>query len=164
MFQNRSLNLLNAIRFLSIGGAVLMPLITGCSSLEPTPMQPSYPAWNGDRDVSREVDSACRRHAYQAAEQVKQQNVNTEVAGTLIGVIAGAVIGEALSDHGHYRGHPSWHHDHGRPGYHSDSDLTGTGAVLGGVTGAALSGGSRQDIQQVYDMAYDNCIESNLDW
>lgn len=135
--------------------------LTGCSSMQPTPMMPTYPAQVGGRGgVSVEADSMCRQQAYKAAEQAKQDNINKEVAFTAIGTIAGAVIGnqiQAPGRHGPPRGPgPGGPGGPGRPSTH---DMAGAGALAGAATGAALSQGTLQNPQQVYDIYYNNCIE-----
>ncbi len=142
-------------------GAVIL---AGCSSMQPTPMMPTYPAQVGGRQgVSAEADSVCRQQAYQAAEKAKQDNVNKEVAFTAIGTIAGAVIGNQITTPGH--GGPGPGGPGGGPGGpgrgHGGHDLAGAGALTGAATGAAMSQGTLQDTQQTYDINYNNCIESH---
>jgi len=141
-----------------------LSILTGCSSMQPTPMMPTYPAQIGGRGgVSIETDNLCRQQAYQAAEKAKQDNVNKEVAFTAIGTIAGAVIGnqiEAPSRHGPPPGPgPGGPGPGGPPGRPKTHDLAGPGALAGAATGAAISQGTLQDTQQVYDITYNNCIE-----
>ncbi|WP_186342944.1 YMGG-like glycine zipper-containing protein [Allochromatium palmeri] len=137
-------------------------LLTGCSGMQPTPMMPTYPAQiGGPSGVSMESDSLCRQQAYQAAEKVKQDNVNKEVAFTAIGTIAGAVIGNQIQSPGRYgppRG-PRGPGGPGGPGRPRTNDMAGAGALAGAATGAALSQGTLQNTQQVYDIYYNNCIE-----
>lgn len=148
---------------LAAAGAVLLG---GCSGMQPTPMMPTYPAQIGRGGVSVEADNACRQQAYQAAEKAKQDNVNKEVAFTAIGTIAGAVIGNQVSvpsggsgPRGPARGPGGPGGPGGRPGRPKTHDLAGAGALAGAATGAAMSQGTLQDTQQVYDIYYNNCIE-----
>lgn len=143
--------------------ALGLVLLTGCSGMQPTPMMPTYPAQIGGRgDVSMEADGLCRQQAYQAAAQAKQDNVNKEVAFTAIGTLAGAVIGNQIQAPGRHgpppRG-PGRPGGPGGPGRPSTHDMAGAGALAGAATGAALSQGTLQDPQQVYDIYYNNCIE-----
>ena len=137
--------------------AAVAGLIAGCSSMQPTPIMPTYPAKIGGRGgVSADQDAYCRQQAFQAAQAAKDSNVSAEVASTAVGAIAGAVIGNAASTSDrtvrtygprrvvtrHYSGH----------------DYTGAGAATGAVVGAAASQGMIQDTQQVYDITYNNCV------
>ncbi len=140
--------------------ALAVSLVTACSSMQATPMMPTYPARIGGPDgVTAAQDSACRQRAYQAAEQAKQDNVNKEIAFTAIGTIAGAAIGNAMTPR-----HPRGPGPHGPGGYRPrpprGPDLTGAGAVAGASTGAAMSQGALQNTQQTYDIFYNNCIAS----
>ncbi len=149
-----------------IASAMSLVILTGCSGLQPTPMMPTYPARIGGPDgVSLETDSFCRLQAYQVAEKTRQDNINKEVAFTAIGTIAGAVIGNQVQVT-RYRGPaPYWPRGpHGHRGWHGPRrvqthDMAGAGAFAGAATGAALSQGTLQNTQQVYDIYYNNCIE-----
>ncbi len=151
--------------------ALAVGVITGCASMQPTPIMPTYPAQIGGRSgVTAEQDATCRQQAYLAAEQTKQQNVNKEVASTMIGAVAGAVVGHAVSDRGPGGpgprgpgpGGPGPGGPRPGPGPSSGPNLTGAGAVAGAATGAAVSQGMLQDTQQVYDINYNNCIAAYI--
>lgn len=155
--------------------ALAIGVITGCASMQPTPIMPTYPAQIGGRNgVTAEQDATCRQQAYLAAEQTKQQNVNKEVASTMIGAVAGAVVGHAVSDRGPGGPGPRGPGPGGPgpggprpgpgpgPGPSSGPNLTGAGAVAGAATGAAVSQGMLQDTQQVYDINYNNCIAAYI--
>lgn len=161
----------------------------GCSSMEPTPMMPTNPARFGG-GVTAEVDRSCREQAYQAAERAKQQNANTEVAVTAIGAVAGAVIGRAVSPRhggggpgpgpgpggggpggpgggpgagpGGGPGGPGGGPGGPGPGRPRGPNYAGAGAATGALAGAAASQDMLQDLQQVYDINYDNCIASYM--
>ena len=160
----------------------------GCSSMQPTPTLPSAPARiGGYGGVSAEVDRNCREQAYKAAEQAKQQNVNTEVAVTAIGTVAGAVIGKAVSPRGGGGGPgprgpggpgggpggpgggpgaggpggPGGGPGGPGPGRPRGPNYAGVGAATGALAGAAASQDMLQNLQQVYDINYDNCIAAN---
>ncbi|MBK1718845.1 hypothetical protein [Thiocystis violacea] len=156
-----------------IAAATGAVVLAGCSSMQATPMMPTYPAQIGGRGgVSVEGDSICRQQAYQAAEKAKQDNVNKEIAFTAIGTIAGAVIGNQVSvpsggprgprgpggpgGPGGHRGPGGPGGPGGRPGSH---DLAEAGALAGAATGAAMSQSTLQDTQQTFDIYYNNCIE-----
>ena len=64
--------------------ALSVAILGGCSSMQPTPTMPTYPAKVGYGGVTRETDSICRQQAQQAAEQTKQQNANTEVTTDMV--------------------------------------------------------------------------------
>ncbi len=129
-------------------------IVTGCASMQPTPMMPSRPAPVGRHGITAQADALCRNQAYQAASQVKDQNINTEVASTVIGGVLGGVLGNQMSYDTVKKG------PHGRPVTHS-TDLAGVGAVAGAAAGASVSKNLTQDTQQVYDITYRNCIEAN---
>lgn len=160
--SHRSARIFTALAFLTAA-------LAGCSSMQATPMMPTYPAQIGSGGVSASEDSLCRQRAYQAAEKAKQDNVNKEVAFTAIGTIAGAVIGnqiQAPSGRGprpgpgpRGPGGPG-----GRPGKPKTHDMAGAGAAAGAATGAALSQGTLQDTQQVYDITYNNCVQSYMSY
>jgi hypothetical protein len=136
---------------------IAVGVITGCSSMQPTPIMPTQPARIGGRDgVTLEQDAACRQQAYQAAQAAKESNVTTEVATTAVSAIAGAVIGHAISPHGGGPRGPG----PGGPGPRGPSgpNLAGAGAATGALAGAAASQGMLQDTQQVYDINYNNCV------
>ena len=159
----------------------------GCSSMQPTPTLPSSPARiGGYGGVSAEVDRNCREQAYKAAEQAKQNNVNTEVAVTAIGTVAGAVIGKAASPRGGGGpgpgfggggpggpggpgggpgmggpGGPGGGPGGPGPGRPRGPNYAGVGAATGALAGAAASQDMLQNLQQVYDINYDNCIAAN---
>lgn len=137
-------------------------VLAGCSSVQPTPTMPTYPAQVGGRyGVSAETDAGCRQQAYQAASTAKQNNVGKEVAFTAIGAIAGAAIGNALEPSGPRGPGPGGPGGPGGPRGHGGPALGGAGAVTGLATGAAMSQSTLQDPQQVYDITYNNCIETN---
>lgn len=154
-------------------------LFAGCSSMEPTPMMPTNPARFGG-GITAEVDGICREQAYQAAERAKQQNTNTEVAVTAIGTVAGAVIGRAVSPRrggggpgpggpggpgggpGAGPGGPGGGPGGPGPGRPRGPNYAGAGAATGALAGAAASQEMLQDLQQVYDINYDNCITSYM--
>lgn len=140
---------------LMVAAGLSLVVLAGCSSMQTTPMMPTYPAKVGRGGVPVEVDDRCRQEAYQAAERAKQENVNKEVAFTAVGAIAGAVIGNQARVSGPPRPPAAPGGPPGRPRSH---DLAGPGALAGAATGAALSQGATQDLQQVYDMYYNNCI------
>ena len=158
---------------LLIAVSIAAAALAGCSSMQPTPMMPTYPAQVGGRKgVSAAEESACRQQAYQAAEKTKQDNVTKEVAFTAIGTIAGAVIGnqiESPSRGGHRGprgpGGPGGPGPGGPgPGRPKTHDMAGAGALAGAATGAALSQSAVQDTQKVYDISYNNCIQSYLNY
>jgi hypothetical protein len=146
-----------------VTAAMGLAILSGCSGMQPTPMMPTYPSQIGGRGgVSMEADSICRQQAYQAAEKAKQDNVNKEIAFTAIGTIAGAVIGNQIqspSRHGPPPRGPRGPGGPGGPGRPKTHDMAGAGALAGAATGAALSQGTLQNQQQVYDIYYNNCIE-----
>ncbi|NEX21941.1 hypothetical protein G3480_16785 [Thiorhodococcus mannitoliphagus] len=145
--------------------------LAGCSSMQPTPMMPTYPAQIGGGGVTASEDSLCRQRAYQASEKAKQDNVNKEVAFTAIGTIAGAVIGNQINvPSGGPRPGPGPRGPGGPggpggpPGRPKTHDMAGAGALTGAATGAALSQGTLQNTQQVYDLSYNNCIQSYMNY
>ncbi|EXJ13965.1 glycine zipper family protein [Imhoffiella purpurea] len=146
--------------------ALALTLLCGCSSLEPTPMMPTYPAPVGGRDgVSWELDSKCRRQAHRIAGQTRRANLDREVAYTLIGIAAGVAIGSALSydvksyhPHSRHRGYPGYQD---RPYTLYRRDYRGPGAVMGAATGAVLSQDALRNPQRTYDIVYENCIQYN---
>ena len=167
-------------------GALLAATVTGCSSMQPTPTMPTYPAQiGGGSGVTADLDYRCRQQANAAAEKTKQDNVTKEVAVTAISTVAGAVIGNQLNGggaggrglggmggmggggpgpRGHGGGGPGGRGGPGGPGGghgHGGHDLAGAGALAGAATGAALSQSMLQDTQQTFDIVYNNCIEAN---
>ncbi|WP_040845422.1 hypothetical protein [Thiorhodococcus drewsii] len=145
--------------------AMTLASVAGCSSLQPPPMMPSYPAPVGGSDgVSWELDSKCRGQAYRLAEQARRSNINREVGYTLIGIAAGVAIGSALSYDVEPRYPPGrryhWHHG-GYPYTGYRRDYRGAGGVAGAATGAVLSQSAMRDPQRVYDVVYENCIRNN---
>lgn len=130
----------------------------GCSSMQPTPMMPTYPArLGGSTGITAEEDAFCRQQAHQAAEQAKEANVTKEVGSTVIGALAGAAIGNALEP-GRPRGPGPGGPGGGPPPRHSDPGYGTAGAITGATLGATASRGMIEDTQQVYDRHYNNCI------
>ncbi len=130
----------------------------GCSSMQPTPMMPTYPARiGGHGGVRAEEDAYCRQQAYQAAQQAKESNIAKEIGATAIGALAGAAIGNALEP-GRPPGPPPGGPG-GPPGPRPSGPHYGTaGGIAGAAVGAAASQRMIQDPQQVYDITYNNCI------
>ena len=142
-------------------------IAAGCSSMQPTPIMPTQPAKISSRDgVTVEQDVVCRKQAYDAAEKAKNNNIAKEVGVTAVGVIAGAVLGNALEPRGVSApmalvpaGGPG-PRGPGVPGPRGPSgpSLGTAGGITGAAIGAAASQGMLQNTQQVYDMTYTNCI------
>ncbi len=134
-------------------------LVASCSSMQPTPMMPTYPARiGGPGGVRAEEDAYCRQRAHQAAQQAKDTNVAKEIGATAIGALAGAAIGNALEP-GRPHGPPPGGPGGPPPGPRPSGPHYGTaGGIAGAAVGAAASQRMIQDPQQVYDINYNNCI------
>ncbi len=144
--------------------ALAAGIMTGCSSMQPTPMMPSQPVVIGSSGVTGQQDSICRQQAYQAAQSAKETNVAKEVGFTALGAIAGAAIGNALEP-GHRSAPRGPAPRPGGPGPRgpaprgpSDPHYGTAGGITGAAVGAAASQSVVQDTQQVYDLNYNNCI------
>lgn len=152
-------------------------IAAGCSSMQPTPMMPTEPAIISSRDgVTAEQDAVCRKQAYDAAEKAKNNNIAKEVGVTAVGIIAGAVLGNALEPRGFSgpaalvpaggpgpRGPGAGGRPGGRPGGGGPRGPSGpsygtAGGIAGAAVGAAASQSMLQDTQQVYDITYTNCV------
>lgn len=153
-----------------LAAVAAITVITGCSSMQPTPMMPSQPARiGGSYGVTAQQDAYCRQQAYQAAQTAKENNVAKEVGSTVIAGIAGAVIGNALEPgrgRGPRRGPPPRGpggrppRGPGGPGYR-DPGYGTAGAITGAAVGAAASQSMIQNTQQVYDIRYRNCVAAH---
>jgi hypothetical protein len=130
-------------------------------------MMPTQPARISSSDgVTADQDGVCRKQAYDAAEKAKNNNIAKEVGVTAVGIIVGAVLGNALEPHGVSgpmalvpAGAPG-PRGPGMPGPRGPSgpSLGTAGGITGAAVGAAASQGMLQNTQQVYDIAYTNCI------
>lgn len=143
-------------------------VISGCSTMQPTPIMPSNPVrTGGSSGVSANEDAICRQEAYRAAQQAKDTNVAKEVGSTVAGAAIGAVLGNALEPGRSSRGPgprargPGGRGGPGGPaprGRRSDPGWGAAGGVTGAAVGAAASQSMIQDTQQVYDIYYNNCV------
>jgi uncharacterized protein YcfJ len=124
-------------------------MVAGCSTV---PMGPSVAVLPGPEkpfDVFQADDMVCRQWASQQIGGVSPgQKANQNVAGgAALGTLAGAGLGAAVG---------------------AATGNVGAGAAIGGATGFAggtaagssAASGSRYELQQRYDIAYQQCMYS----
>ncbi len=118
----------------------VVAMLTGCAMRPMGPTVAVMPAPNKPFEAFQQEQATCKHYADQEVSgQAEAANANA-VGSSLVGTILGAGLGAAVG------------------GGHGAAVGAASGATAGTVAGASTSSSAQLDIQQRYDIAYEQCM------